>query len=155
MVVFKSFSKTSLWQSSEGRGPRIAAVRAVEAQYRNEFYRAFTSLLGYGVGISSEWSHDDSKGRVDFRILDPKWGVELLRNGTKETLKQHYERFLPNGRYYQWISDGSITDWLVIDCRVSTPTPGEYSKLASLLHLWVMPLIVISATWTETMVCRV
>jgi hypothetical protein len=152
MAVLKCFSKKSLLLSSAERRPTIAAARPVEAQYQDEFYRAFTSLLGTDVGISSEWSRDN-RGRVDFRILGPKWGVELLRDGTKNTVDEHYERFLPEGKYYKWISDGFIGDWLVIDCRCSTPE--EYGKFTSLLHHWVTPLIVISASWAESVACCV
>jgi hypothetical protein len=152
IAVFKSFSKRSLLLSSTDRRPTIAAARPVEAQYQDEFYHAFTSLLGNGVGISSEWSRGN-RGRIDFRILGPKWGVELLRDGTENTVNEHYKRFLPNGKYHKWILDGLISDWLVIDCRCSAPE--KYSKFTSLLHLWVTQLIVISATWTESMVCYV
>ena len=108
IAVFKSFSKKSLLLSSAERGPKIAATRTVESQYQDEFYRAFASLLGNGVGISSEWSRSkessNSKGgRIDFRILGPKWGVELLRDGTKNTVDEHYKRFLPNGKYHKLI----------------------------------------------------
>jgi hypothetical protein len=152
MAVLKCFSKKSLLLSSAERRPTIAAVRPLEAQYQDEFYRAFTSLLGTGVGISSEWSRDNG-GRVNFRILGPKWGVELLRDGTKNTVDEHYKRFLPKGKYYKWISDSFISEWLVIDCRCSTPE--EYGKFTSLLHLWVTPLIVISASWAESVACFV
>ena len=144
--------------STAERGPTIAAARTLESQYQDEFYRAFTSLVGNGVGISSEWSRSKESssskgGRIDFRILGPKWGVELLRDSTKKTLDEHYKRFLPNGKYHKWISKGLISDWLVIDCRCSTPE--RYSKFISVLHLWVTPLIVISATWAESVVCCV
>jgi hypothetical protein len=153
MAVLKCFSKKSLLLSSAERQLTIAAPRPLEAQYQDEFYRAFTSLLGTGVGISSEWSRE-SRARVDFRILGPKWGVELLRDGTEDTVEEHYERFLPDGKYHKWISDGLITEWLVIDCRRSTPEFGdEYSKFTSLLRLWVTPLIVISATWAKSVAC--
>ena len=150
IAVFKCFSKKNLLLSSAERRPAIAAARPLEAKYQDEFYRAFTSLLGNGVGISSEWSRDN-RGRFDFRILGPKWGVQLLRDG--DQLKDHYDRFLPGGKYYSWIESGLISDWLVIDCRCSTPE--EYSKFTSLLHLWVTPLIIISATWTESVACCV
>jgi len=133
IAVFKSFSKKSLLLSSAERGPKIAATRTVESQYQDEFYRAFTSLLGTGVGISSKWSRGKS-GRVDFRILGPKWGVELLRDGTKNTSNEHYKRFLPKGKYHTWITKGLITDWLVIDCRCSTPE--EFGKF----YLTLAPL---------------
>jgi hypothetical protein len=145
--VFRHFSKKSLLLNSVGRGPPGAAPRPVEAQYRDEFYRVFKSLLGNGVGISSEWARGRG-GRIDFRILGPKWGVEFLVDGTMTTLNEHYGRFL---KYHGWILGGLMRDWLVIDCRCSRP--GGTSKFTSLLHL--TPLIVISATLVETVACCV
>jgi hypothetical protein len=147
--VFKNFSKKSLLLNSVERG---SALRSVEAQFRDEFYRVFKSLLGNGVGISSEWGRDGS-GRVDFRILDPQWGVEFLIDGTMRPLGEHYRRFLPDGKYHWWITQGLMSDWVVIDCRCSEP-PGT-SKFTSLLHLWVTLLIVISATLAESVACCV
>jgi len=77
IAVFKDFSKKSLLLSSAERGPTIAAARTLESQYQDEFYRAFASLLGNGVGISSEWScskelSNSKGGRIDFRILGSK-----------------------------------------------------------------------------------
>ena len=68
-------------------------------------------------------------GRIDFRILGPKWAVEFLIDGTMTTLSEHYQRFQPNGKYYWWILQGLVTDWVVIDCRSSRP-PGT-SKFTS------------------------
>ena len=126
--------------------------QTVESQYRDEFYRVFKSLLGDGVGISSEWARGGG-GRIDFRILDPKWGVELLMDGNAGTIREHYKRFLPGGRYYGWISEGLMSDWLVIDCR--TFKPKGASKFTSFLHLWLTQLIVISATFAESVACCV
>jgi hypothetical protein len=141
--VFKNFSKRSLLLNSAGRA-------TVEAQYQDEFYRVFKTLLGNSVGISSEWARGRG-GRIDFRILDPKWGVEFLVDGTMTTLNEHYGRFMPDGRYHWWVLGGLMSDWLVIDCRCSRP--GGTSKFTSLLHL--TPLIVISATLVETVACCV
>jgi hypothetical protein len=69
------------------------------------------------------------------------------------TLNEHYGRFLPGGKYHWWILEGLMSDWVVIDCRCSRP-PGT-SKFTSLLHLWVTPLIVISATLAESVACCV
>lgn len=133
--IFKHFSKKSLLLNSAERVASTAAVRPIEAQFRDEFYRVFKLLLGTGVAISSEWARGKS-GRIDFRILGPKWGVEFLVDGTMSTLSEHCGRFLPpNGKYRQWINDGLITDWLVIDCRC--PNPPGISKFTSLLHLWL------------------
>ena len=147
--VFRHFSKKSLSLNSAGRGPPRTGPRPVEAQYQDEFYRVFKSLLGNGVGISSEWARGKG-GRIDFRILGPKWAVEFLVDGTFTTLNEHYGRFLTDGKYWWWISQGMIGDWLVIDCRCSGPGT---CKFISLLHL--TPLIVISAISAEPVACCV
>jgi hypothetical protein len=117
-AVLRRFSRKNLGQSSGEQQPTIPARRPPEAQYQDEFYRVFTALFGNGVGISSEWSRDKG-GRVDFRISGPKWAVEMLRDGDR--LKDHCNRFLPGGKYYQWIKSGSIRDWIILDCRCSAP----------------------------------
>lgn len=40
-----------------------------EAQFQNEWYRAFYALAGNGVAVSSEWS-SASDGRFDSRVND-------------------------------------------------------------------------------------
>jgi hypothetical protein len=62
--VFRHFSKKSLLLNSAGRGPPSTGPRLVEAQYQDEFYRVFKSILGNGVGISSEWARGKG-GRID------------------------------------------------------------------------------------------
>jgi hypothetical protein len=143
IAVLKRFSKKSLLLGCADRRAPKAVAQPVEALFQDEFYHAFKSLLGNGVGISSEWQRGVG-GRIDFRILDPKWGVEFLSEGTAKTLEEHYKRFEPDGQYHWWISNDWIRDWVVIDCRSSPPR--AYGKFTSLLYLWVTPLIVISAT---------
>jgi hypothetical protein len=130
-AVLRNFSKRSL--SSNMRLGTAARVRPPEAQFQDEWYRAFKSLLGHGVAISSEWSIDKS-GRIDFRIPDPSWGIELLRDGDR--LNQHCDRFLDGGNYFGWIKDGWLKDWIILDCRHSDPREdpqkyGDYSTTPS------------------------
>jgi hypothetical protein len=101
-----------------------ALIRPVEALFQDEFYRSLHFILNFAGKVSSEWS-GDGNGRIDFRITDPCWGIELLRDGDR--LREHCERFIGNGRYTRWIQNGWIKDWLIIDCRMSYPHP--YSKL--------------------------
>lgn len=107
-----------------------ARVTAIEAQFQDEWYRAFYSLLGHGVAMSSEWSHCGD-GRIDFRIVEPLWGIEFLRDGDR--LTEHCNRFGEKGTYYRWISNGFIRDWLILDCRHSNPQ--KYGKVSSFLIL--------------------
>ena len=66
MEVLREFSVTNLKHSAEGKKLSSgASYRPVEAQYQDEFYRAFSSVVGRGVPICTEWSRT-SDGRVDF-----------------------------------------------------------------------------------------
>lgn len=65
----------------------------------------FNNILGSGITVSSEWSQDKD-GQIDFRIIDPAWGIDLLQDGDR--LTEHCERFLPGGLYHSWISRGLI-----------------------------------------------
>jgi hypothetical protein len=66
--------------------------------------------------LSSEWSGDNS-GRIDFRLASHEWGFGILREGDR--LAEHCERFAPGGRYYKFIQDGQIRDWMILNCRTS------------------------------------
>jgi hypothetical protein len=101
-----------------------AVVRPVEATYQDEFYRSLHTVLGYAMDVTSEWS-PDGVGRIDFRLGSVGWGIELLREGDR--LHEHCQRFTIDGSYGKWIQQGHLKDWLVIDCRTSTPRAyGEH-----------------------------
>jgi len=117
-AVLRRFSRKNLLLSLNARQIPSTFLRPPEAQFQDEWYRAFYSLVGHGVGISSEWSHAGD-GRIDFRIIEPAWGVELLRDGDR--LTQHCDRFRDNGIYHKWILGGLIRDWLILDCRHTHP----------------------------------
>lgn len=51
-------------------------------------------------------------------------GIELPYEGDR--LGEYCQRFVDNGNYTQWIHDGWLKDWLILDCRTSSPQP--YSK---------------------------
>jgi hypothetical protein len=68
---------------------------------------------------------------MDFRIVGPKWGVGILRDGDGDRLTEHCNRFLDKGAYHQWIVDGSMKDWIILDCRHSRPQ--KYRMIASFL----------------------
>lgn len=74
--------------------------RPVESAFQVEFYRAFTSLVEHGAGLSSEWLYS-SEGRIDFLVHGSGWGVEILRDGDR--LRNHCNRFRPSGQYGDWI----------------------------------------------------
>ncbi|KAE8391262.1 hypothetical protein BDV23DRAFT_182776 [Aspergillus alliaceus] len=97
-----------------------ATIRPWEVAYQDEFYRAAHEVLGYAMNVTSEWS-SGGQGCIDFRFAQVGWGIELLREGDR--LKEHCERFASTGTYARWIADGSIKDWLIIDCRTTRPEP--------------------------------
>ncbi|KAL1983777.1 hypothetical protein VTN96DRAFT_9949 [Rasamsonia emersonii] len=117
-AVLRKFSLRNL--SSTTRVGTGAVIRPVEAAYQDEFCRALHAVLGFSTKVSSEWS-GDGNGRIDFRLADVGWGIELLREGNR--LGAHCQRFVGNGSYMQWIRSGWLRDWLIIDCRTSPPHP--------------------------------
>lgn len=123
-AVLRRFSARSL--SSRRQVGTGGIVKPVEATYQDEFYRCIHQLLGFSTNVSSEWT-GGGLGRIDFRITEVAWGVELLRDGDR--LKAHCERFVGHGTYTPWIHNGWLQDWLIIDCRTTMPQP--YGKLSS------------------------
>ncbi|PYI30231.1 hypothetical protein BP00DRAFT_398937 [Aspergillus indologenus CBS 114.80] len=118
--TLRHFSGTSLRSSSRGKKMSSAAKNsAVEAQYQDEFYKAFKSITGRAVPICSEWSRTQD-GRVDFYIPEKKWAIEFLRDHRQ--IDEHVSRFHKGGAYYGWIQDGKIQDWIVIDCATTLRT---------------------------------
>ncbi|KAJ9193317.1 hypothetical protein DTO021D3_8001 [Paecilomyces variotii] len=81
---------------------------------------AEAEVLGFSSNVSSEWL-GDGDGRIDFRLADVAWGIELLRDGDR--LHAHCSRFVNNGSYTPWIQKGWLRNWLIIDCRTSPPRP--------------------------------
>ncbi|KAL4920267.1 hypothetical protein BDW62DRAFT_216167 [Aspergillus aurantiobrunneus] len=117
LAIFSEFSAINLRHAVEGKKMSTAGkYRPVEAQYQDEFYRSFNHLAGRGVPICSEWSKSGD-GRVDFFIPGKKWAVELLRD--HDRVDEHISRFKKGGKYYPWIEDKSVHDWIIIDCAPS------------------------------------
>lgn len=121
-------------------------IRPVEASYQDEFYRAAHEVLGYTMNICNEWS-SDGIGRINFRFAQVGWGIELLREGDR--LKEHCERFNPGGTYDNWIQEGSIQDWLIMDCRTTAPTSyREFQKhIPRALYADALPDIPSAKLW--------
>ena len=98
--------------------------RPHEALYQDEFYRCYKALLGSSSAISSEWARPGC-GRIDFKIPGTGWGVELVRDSDR--LSDHCQRFESGGTYYPLVCDGSLKDWLILDC--TRKTPQKYGTL--------------------------
>lgn len=125
-AVLQRFSPIKLRQIIQGKVSAGEQVRPLEAQYQDEYYRAFSSIMPPGVAISSEWSWNGD-GRVDFYIPCKKWGIELLRDHSR--LSEHCDRFEPGGRYHPWVSSGMLKEWMIIDCATTIPTESKVKNV--------------------------
>lgn len=52
--------------------------RPVETAYQDELYRCFAEEVGPGAGIASERSCVGLQRRIDFHMVTPGWGFQLL-----------------------------------------------------------------------------
>ncbi|KAG8822700.1 hypothetical protein FRC17_009488 [Serendipita sp. 399] len=92
-----------------------------EAQYLNEWYRSLHEIMMGNAVISPEYATAPGKraGRVDFFIPSKKWGIEIIRDGSK--LREHSDRFL-TGAYSALVHSGDIVDYALLDFRHTVPT---------------------------------
>ena len=97
-----------------------AAQSIPEAQYQDEFYRCAHLHSGGSVATFPEFG--TTRGRADFYMKSKKWAIELLRNGDR--LEEHVKRFTQGGKY----SHLDIDDYIVLDCRTTTPKIAHSSK---------------------------
>ncbi|PYH94808.1 hypothetical protein BO71DRAFT_352744 [Aspergillus ellipticus CBS 707.79] len=119
LEVLSQFSVMSLRHSSQGKKMSSAArFRSVEAQYQDEFYKAFKTVAGRGVPICSEWSRT-KQGRLDFWIPEKMWAIELLRDSSR--IDEHVSRFKNTGQYHGWLVEGMIKEWIVVNCATTLP----------------------------------
>ena len=119
-AVIRRFSRSCLCQIRDGRSGRSGTsgqARPLEAVFQDEFYRAYWHEVP-GGGIASECVVGGD-GRVDFFVMSPGWGIELVRDSDR--LVEHLERFKKNGAYYTDIMSGTMKDWIVLDFRHSFP----------------------------------
>ncbi|KKK23009.1 hypothetical protein AOCH_000998 [Aspergillus ochraceoroseus] len=97
--VLEKFSKITLRHAIEGKKISTAAKpRPMEAQYQDEFYRAFYDVAGIGK----------------------QWAIELLRD--YDHVDEHISRFYPGGKYFPWLQEKKVVDWIIINCASSPPT---------------------------------
>lgn len=140
MAVLEHFSAKNLRLCVQGKLSTAGKARPLEAQYQDEFYRAFNAVVPCGVPISSERSRKGD-GRIDFWIPQKRWGVELLRD--HDRVDEHCNRFKKGGRYYPWIEAGMLEDWVIIDCATSWPTSGMSSHSGNALDYRYVTYIII------------
>ena len=117
-AVAERFSAKHLRDAQEnmrfGPGGR---QRAKESAYQDDFYRAYTDLFHFAGNIISEWPC--GSGELDFYIAEKQWGIDFVRDASN--MREHLERFCPGRRYYPCIQNGTLKDWLLVDCRTSPP----------------------------------
>ena len=102
------------WPTNWPVGPATTS----RSGFQDEFYRCYCNEVGLRVRICSEWT-GLNRGRIDFTIVEPGWGIEMLRDGDR--LKGHCNRFRQKGCYYPWIKRGLLKEWLILDCMHSYP----------------------------------
>jgi hypothetical protein len=113
-----------------------------EAQYQDEYYRSLLAVTCGNVRISPEFASARGAkvaGRIDFFIPGVKWGFEITREG--DLLKNHASRFKADGAYSKWLKDGDMTDYVLLDCRRTTPKPPIRLRY---LNIWRLPILTFS-----------
>jgi len=119
LAIIQRFSRQSLEKHETGR----KAQSTPEAQFQDEFYSASSR---HSKGSVSFPEFGTKNGRIDFFIRSKKWGVELLRDGNR--LSQHARRFT-EGEYGEWIKNGWMSDYIIIDFRTRSPRIVHRGKI--------------------------
>ncbi len=107
-----------------------------EAQYQDEYYRSLLAVTRGNVRISPEFASARGAkvaGRIDFFIPRVKWGIEITREGDR--LKSHSSRFKADGAYSKWLKDGDMTDYVLLDCRTTTPRTSHPGTIPQYLEI--------------------
>lgn len=115
-------------------GPR-STDKLPGAQYQDEFYRSVFSVTFGNVRLSPEFASARKtrvSGQIDFFIPVLKWGIELTRAGSR--LDEHSSRFAKSGGYGAWLKSGDMDDYILLDCRTSTPRK-QFPGISILLWL--------------------
>jgi hypothetical protein len=122
--VIKIFSPHNLQKREDLNSTTPQSIP--EAQFQQEFYRACCIYTGGCVTTFPECG--TPKGRIEFFIRSKKWGVEILREGSR--LREHNSRFT-TGEYGTWLQDGKMTDYIMIDFRSKKPSQLQGGKWSS------------------------
>jgi len=126
IAVIGRFNHSQL-SDSERRVGCSSTDHPLEAQYQQEFYRAFYDVVSPAY-TSPEYGTEQGsrKGRIDFFIRSKKWGIELLRDGSN--LQEHSSRFGEEGAYGMWIPTKKMADYLILDFRSNWPQVAHPSN---------------------------
>jgi hypothetical protein len=108
--------------------------------YQDEFYRSLFSVTCGNVRFSPGFASGKGTkvaGCVDFFIPATKWGIEITRDGNQ--LQEHSSRFATSGAYGAWLKSGDMDDYILLDCRSSTPEKAHPSMISS---FWAAPTVI-------------
>ena len=107
-----------------------------EAQYQDEYYRSLLAITCGNVRITPEFASARGAkvaGHIDFLIPGVKWGIEITRQGDR--LNNHASRFEAGGAYNEWLEDGDMTDYVLLDCRTTIPRTSHPSTIPQYLKI--------------------
>lgn len=97
--AISKFSSITLRSCGHCLGPG-AVVQPVEAQYRNEFYRACYIILNYNVYLTSEWSASLTHSRTSWFSYTPSRLDYRMRQGRRQARGAY--RLIPKWRKVSW-----------------------------------------------------
>ena len=89
-----------------------------ERAFQNELFLCLAQELLH-LPILTEYPTIEG-GRMDFFILDRRWGIEILQCGNNTTINEHIARFAPNGRYYSL----GMNDYIVLNFCPKSALPN-------------------------------
>ena len=117
----KHFQQNNLNQARIRTGGELTK----EGRHQDEFYRACWELLGQKLYLTSDYTPSGHCGSIDFFVEELKWGIELVQED--KDLDGHIQRFLSKGRYYPWIEEGLMKEYVLVEFR-TTPPKNFYDR---------------------------
>jgi len=132
LEIIRKFIPSSLSEPPLDVHPRSLQVRKPpEALFGQEFFRAAHKVLSGRCYPSPEFGGSDAagKGWIDLFVPGYNFGIEYMRNGVD--VKQCYSRFLEGGSYKEWLDQGQMADYIILDFRVSHPRTSHPGKFKS------------------------
>ena len=79
---------------------------------------------------------DIEGGRIDFFVLDRRWGIEILQCGNYATINEHISRFTPDGRYHSL----GMNDYIILNFCPRSALPNIEIK-GEQTHFFVFSMI--------------
>ena len=106
-----------------------------ERAVQNELYHCL-QLEFCRFPILSEYSHTRD-GRIDFYVSDRRWGIEIVRCGSSESIHEHASRFMPGGKYENW---KIMDDFIILNFCPNLSLP--IAKIEGRSRLSTLPIII-------------